>query len=388
MKEALEGRLPFADVRPYLDACLGCLVCEPACPSGVSYRHLLHPFRDHARGRERRPLVERLRRRILHATLADPSRFRLALQASRMLRPFARHLPARLRNLLELAPRAVARQAPLPELTPAAGPRRARVALLVGCVQEVLRPGISRAVVRVLQRNGVEVVVPRQQGCCGALMLHDGEWGRARAMGRKNLALAAGVDAVVSTAAGCGSGLLEYPELFRGLPEEGAARELADKVVDVSLFLARLGITVPPALASPVAVAYQDACHLAQAQGVREEPRRLLLSVEGLRLVPVSDADLCCGSAGIYNLEHPELSSRFGSEKAKQVLAGSPQIVASGNIGCIVQLEAHLTRLGQPLPVLHVVEVLDRAYAGRLSESSARAAGINEVNQAGHSVSS
>jgi glycolate oxidase iron-sulfur subunit len=368
MKGALEGQMPLAAVAPYVDRCLGCLACEPACPSGVLYHRLLHPFRDLVRRENGGGALERLRRRVIHSVLPHPARFRLALRAARFGRWTAPLLPAGWRSLLEWAgeaPSPLPAPAKLPALVAAEGERRAKVALLTGCAQQVLRPEITAAAVRVLARNGVEVVIPRGQGCCGSLAMHDGLLAPARSLARRNLeAFPRDVDAIVTTAAGCGSGIAEYPDLFAAQPEAAAATEHAQRTVDVHVFLDRLGLRQAPSLDREVAVAYQDACHLRQARGITVEPRRLLVAIGGLELIELPDGATCCGSAGTYNLEQPEIAAGLGERKARAVIASKAAAVATGNIGCAVQMKRHLRLLGSVVPVLHTVEILDRAYRG------------------------
>jgi glycolate oxidase iron-sulfur subunit len=235
--------------------------------------------------------------------------------------------------------------------------------LLIGCVQDALAPEINWATLRVLAHNGVEVVIPPQQGCCGALMLHTGEERRARQLARRNLrAFPADVDAILTNAAGCGSGMKEYGLLFRGTTEEEAAVAFARRVKDVSAFLAELGIQPPPPLAHPIKLAYHDACHLAHAQAVTEAPRQLLRSVPNLTLLEIPSSEICCGSAGTYNIEQPDVAHKLGRRKAENILTTGCDAVAAGNIGCIVQIGAHLQQLNQPLPIYHTLEILDRAY--------------------------
>jgi glycolate oxidase iron-sulfur subunit len=367
MKETLEGRLSVEETKSYLDCCLGCLACETSCPSGVPYGELLTPFRAWAEPQRRRSLVERLRRMMLLATLPYPGRFRLALSLGRFARPLRGLLPASLRPMLELMPAQLPPAYPLPDVYPAVGPRRARVALLAGCAQQVLAPGINRATLQVLAANGVEVVIPRSQACCGALALHIGAAESARATARLNLAaFPEDVDAIITNASGCGSGLQDYPLLFKGQPEEARAQAFVKRIADVSTFLDRLGLIPPPATARPVKVAYHDACHLAHAQKVRTAPRRLLEAIPGLELLEPAEWELCCGSAGTYNLEQPAVADALGRRKAENLLATGAELVATGNIGCLTQIESHLRRLGRPIPLLHTVEILDRAYRGEL----------------------
>jgi glycolate oxidase iron-sulfur subunit len=268
--------------------------------------------------------------------------------------------------MVDLLPAELPKAAPLPYFYPAQGARRARVALLVGCVQQALAPEINWATLRVLSRNGVEVIIPQGQGCCGALSMHIGEAGQARDLARANLAaFPDDVDAVITNAAGCGSGMHEYPALFMGLSQEAQATAFAEKALDISVFLQRLGLVAPPPLAHPLRVAYHDACHLANAQGVRSEPRQLLGSIPNLTLLEIPEGELCCGSAGTYNLEQPEIAGQLGERKARNILATGAEVIITGNIGCLTQIAAHLARLGRPLPIWHTVQVLDQAY-GRM----------------------
>lgn len=363
MKGALEGELSQEDVLPHIDRCLGCLACVTACPSGVEYGELLTPFREMTEKRRSRSAMEALTRTLTNQTLPYPGRFRAAAVLGRFTKVFKPFLPEALRTMLDLLPDRLPPRVPLPPISPARGSRRARVALLSGCVQQVLTPGINRATVDVLTSNGVEVVIPRRQGCCGALSMHGGAADQARALARHNFnAFNLGeVDAVVTNAAGCGSGMHEYPLLFAGEAEEQAARDFAEKVQDVTVFLDALGIEPPPALPAPMTVAYHDACHLAHAQGVTDAPRRLLGTVPNLTLVPVPEGEICCGSAGSYNIEQPEIAAQLGQRKAEAILGTGAQAVVTGNIGCMTQIDSHLRRLGKPLPIYHTVELLNPA---------------------------
>jgi glycolate oxidase iron-sulfur subunit len=294
-------------------------------------------------------------------TLPHPKRFRAAARAARVAKPLAGRLPGALGAMLELLPDDLPKARPLPERHPAQGERRARVALLAGCAQQVLDPDIGWATLRVLARNGVETVIPAGQRCCGALAAHTGAQDAARATARHNLTAfdVDDVDAVITTAAGCGSGMREYGLLFAGRPEQDDAQRLADRVVDVSVFLAALGLREAPALEHELVVAYQDACHLAHAQGVRREPRDLLRAIAGVRLVEPAEWELCCGSAGTYNVERPDVAAQLGERKAGNLLATGADVVVSANIGCMTQLRAHL---GDGVEVLHTMQLLDRAY--------------------------
>jgi glycolate oxidase iron-sulfur subunit len=367
MKEVLEGGLTLDDALPHVDPCLGCVACETSCPSGVAYGELVTPFRWWAEEERARGLVRgrlrRLRRRTLLRVLAAPRLARAALRLGGWVRPLRRLLPGRLSTALDLLP-PVVKASSVPARAEAVGERRARVALLQGCVQEPMRPEIHRATLAVLARNGVEVVVPEGQPCCGALALHAGEAELARGLARRILDAFPldEVDAVLTHAAGCGSGLADYPALFRGRPEEERARRLASRVRDVSSFLAELGLVGSLRLERPQRVACHDPCHLAHAQRERAAPRALLRRIGGLELVEPPSWELCCGSAGIYNLEEPGIAARLGRERAEQLAATKADRVVTGNIGCLVQLRHALTEIGHPLPVLHTMELLAEAY--------------------------
>lgn len=363
MKEVMEGRLTAEAARPHVDRCLGCLACEPACPSGVPYRDLISPYRATVGAGVATSGWDAVRRALMRWTLPYPGRFRWAARLAGMGRAFRALMPSALRPMLELVPGRLPSAVALPERTPARGARRARVALLAGCAQQVLDPDINVATIDVLARNGVEVWVPRGQGCCGALSWHTGDLAGARGFARRNLeAFGGAVDAVLTNAAGCGSAMHEYPLVLAGTADEGRARELAGRTTDVSVFLARLGLMERPAgWREPVRVAYHDACHLANAQGVRTEPRSLLASIPGLELVEVPDAHLCCGSAGTYNVEQPTTASALGRQKVTAIRGTGTRVVASGNIGCLTQLRLH----GAGLEVRHTMQVLRDAYEGR-----------------------
>ena len=348
MKEVLEGSLTLEDASLHLDRCLGCLACETACPSGVHYRDLIEPFR--ARLVNHRTAWARMRLLALLRVMESPRLFRLAAHAGAVARPFAPMLPASLRTMLGLLPEALPSPTSAPRVTAAKGARRGRVALMTGCVQSVLRPGITEAAIRVLAANGVDTVVPANQGCCGALAGHVGDEARGHALAEAHRARFPGdVDAVLATAAGCGSSMKDH---HHGGPP----------VLDVLEYLDQLGLAGAPRLDAPTRVAYQDACHLAHAQQVTTAPRRVLQAVAGLTLVPIADSGLCCGSAGLYNIEQPALAAELGARKAAALIGSGASVVTTANIGCLTQMQAALTAASHPLPVLHVVELLDMAY--------------------------
>ena len=364
MKEVLEGRLTAEEVADPLDNCLGCQACVTACPSGVEYGDLITAYRGYGEERRSRPAAERAQRALVGATLPRPGRFRAAARLGILTRGLARFAPKRLRPMLDLLPGSLPRKRSLPELIPAEGERRARVALLAGCAQQVLDPEIGWATARVLARNGVEVVVPAGQGCCGSLDMHAGRARQAGRSARRTLAaFPDDVDAVVTNAAGCGSGMREYPLLLAGSEDEDRARAFAGRVVDVTAFLDELGLVDPPAPERPLRVAYHDACHLAHAQGVRDAPRRLLAAA-GHEVVTPAEWEICCGSAGTYNIERPATAAELGERKVANILATGADVVAAGNIGCLTQIANHMPANGDAPAVVHTVELLDRAYQG------------------------
>jgi glycolate oxidase iron-sulfur subunit len=308
--------------------------------------------------------MDEARRWLVRQTFPYPARFRLAAMLGQLARPFKRLLPAAFSTMLGLlADKLPPAGPPIPVVQPAIGQRRARVALLAGCVQQVLAPEINQATVRVLAAQGVEVTTPHGQGCCGALNMHIGDLNGARALAARNLRVfPADVDAIISNAAGCGSAMKEYPLLFRGTALEAASRAFAQKVKDVSEFLDGLGLcTAPRPLAQPSIVAYHDACHLGHAQGIWGAPRRLLSAIPNLTLVEIPEGELCCGSAGSYNIEHPDIADQLGQRKVRHILATGAQMVVTGNIGCLVQIRSHLHRAGQLLPVMHTMALLAQA---------------------------
>jgi len=368
MKQVLEGALPWEAAQPHIDRCLGCLACEPACPSGVAYRDLISPFRALSQPHVKRSPLGRMRRFLLAQTLPYPERFRLAAFAGRLARVFRPLVPRALRPMLDLVPDSLPRAQTWPRVTSAHGERRGRVALLTGCAQQVLDPDINTATIEVLARHGVEVVVPESQGCCGGLAWHTGDLATAQSFARRNLdAFPPDVDAILTNAAGCGSAMHEYHLILRGTADEARAGEFRKRVMDVSVFLARLGLRAMPETGGPVRrIAYHDACHLANAQNVRHEPRDLLRAIPGVELCEIADAHLCCGSAGTYNMDQPEIAASLGAQKARAVLATGAEMVVSGNIGCLTQLRLHLRKCGVDLPVRHTMQVLRDAYRGTI----------------------
>jgi glycolate dehydrogenase iron-sulfur subunit len=378
MKAVVQNRAAVSEsVVRHFDTCLGCMACETACPSGVLYAPLIEETRAAIEREHPRAAADRLFRQILFLLLPYPARLRLlvaplaAVQLLRRLPRLLSLLPLRLRNLVALAPTAAVRDAWLetPERTSAAGDERARVGLVTGCVQRVFFGDVNRATARILAAEGCDVLAPRGQGCCGALALHAGRDEEARRFARELIQVFEGqkLDAIVVNAAGCGSTMKSYGHLLKDDPAWAErARAFAARVRDVTETLA--GRTPDPAVRHPLnlRVAYHDACHLAHAQGVRREPRQLLESIPGLTLVPLADSEICCGSAGIFNLVEPGMAADLGRRKAGHIADATPDVVVTSNPGCILQIGASARAAGHAFPVLHIVELLDASLRGEL----------------------
>jgi len=353
----------------HFDRCLGCMACVTACPSGVRYDRLIERVRPQVERHHRRSPGERALRKLIYSTLPYPQRLRaLVPMLAATQRLGTERLPERLAVLAKVAPRAPsskAAKAGVAQRTPAVGPSRGRVGLLLGCVQRVFYPQVHRATVHALAAEGFEVIAPKLPDCCGALEFHGGEEESAikRAHSTVSAFAAAGgpesLDYIVVNAAGCGSAMKEYGELL-GTAE---ARDFSARVRDVSEVLGEVEPRAPRGPV-PLRVAYHDACHLAHAQGVRQPPRRMLESIPGLELLEVgTERDVCCGSAGIYNLVQPEAAADLGARKARHLIDTGAQAIAAGNPGCAAQLDLHLRQLGCPLPIHHPVELLSRSIA-------------------------
>jgi glycolate oxidase iron-sulfur subunit len=342
----------------HFDSCLGCMACVTACPSGVRYDRLIERVRPQVERHHKRSPSERALRRLLFETLPHPKRLRALapmLAAARRTPPAL--VPAKLAMLLKVAPQTpprAARHARLPERVAAVGEARGRVGLLLGCVQRVFFPEVHEATVRTLAAEGFEVLIPPVPDCCGALELHAGEEDAALERARETIRAFHDVDHVIVNAAGCGSAMKDYGELLG----TEAARAFSARVRDVSELLASSPPRAPRG-PLPMRVVYHDACHLAHAQQVRAQPRALLESIPGLELLEVgAERDLCCGSAGIYNLVQPEAAAELGRRKAGHLIATGAQAIATGNPGCTAQLDRHLRELGHPLPIHHPVELV------------------------------
>jgi glycolate oxidase iron-sulfur subunit len=376
MNEGLQGEPMTPAMVQHFDACLGCMACVTACPSGVQYDRLIEATRAQVERRHDRPRTDTTLRTAIFALFPHKRRLRLmrgplrAYQATGLQRLVRRsglleRISPRLAVMADLAPRLTRRERLAPRV-PAVGTRRAVVGLLTGCVQGEFFPGVNAATVRVLAAEGCDVIVPPSQGCCGALSVHNGREAEAQEYARRTVDTfeAAGVDAVVVNAAGCGSSMKEYADLLEDDPEyaERAAR-FAERVRDVSEFLADLG-TVAPRHPLEVSVAYHDACHLGHAQGVRSQPRALLKEIPGLQLREIPEAELCCGSAGIWNILFPEPARELGDRKARNVASTGAELLVTANPGCLMQVASALQRQGARIGMAHTIEVLDASIRG------------------------
>jgi glycolate oxidase iron-sulfur subunit len=376
MKQGLEGEPMSDSMVSHFDACLGCMACVTACPSGVQYDRLIEQTRAQVERRHERPRSEKALRGLVFSLFPYPKRLRLVrgplrlMQRTRLDRAMRRtglleRLSPQLAAMQSLAPR-LGRTERLPGRLSATGERRAVVGLLTGCVQGAFFPGVNAATARVLQAEGCDVVIPEQQGCCGALSTHNGREEEAQGFARSLVDTfeTAGVDRVVVNAAGCGSTMKEYAELLADDPAYAdRARAVAEKVRDISEVLDELG-PVAQRNPLPMSVAYHDACHLAHAQGVRAQPRSLLRGIPGLELREIAEPELCCGSAGTYNLFNPEPARELGDRKAKNIVATGAQVLVTANPGCLMQVTSAIERSNHPMGMAHTVEVLDASIRG------------------------
>ena len=362
IKEMLEsGRAADARTVKHIDRCLSCLACVSTCPSGVDYMHLIDQARVYVEKTYRRPWHDRALRWVLAKVIPHPTRFRLALLAAKIGRPFAPLIPdARLRAMLAMAPKTIppVSRNDDPQIFAATGERRMRVALMTGCAQKALNTDINDATIRLLRRLGCEVVVPRGMGCCGALTHHMGREAEAHASAAANVAAfmaeknAAGLDAVVINTSGCGTTVKDYGHMLGG--EEAAM--VSALAMDISELLVKIGL--PEGAPKGLRVAYHAACSLQHGQQVKTAPKDLLKRV-GFTVVEPADSHLCCGSAGTYNLLQPEISAQLKARKVETLEAKNPDVIAAGNIGCMMQIGS-----GTGVPVVHTVELLDWALGG------------------------
>jgi glycolate oxidase iron-sulfur subunit len=375
MRAVADGRLAMGPgVREHLELCLDCRACESACPSGVQYGRMIEPFKiamqKSAPAGEQGSLLQRL---ILRHLFPYPARVKAALAPARLLQRLGildwversgltRLLPPTLRRLQAMLPKLSRRPSRLPDVLPAIGPRRARVALFTGCVADAMFPETNAATARVLQQNGCDVVVPRGQVCCGAIHYHSGVERPALDQARRNMTAfgAEDVDAIIVNAAGCGAMLKDYAHILPPAEHDEAER-FTVKVKDISEYLVALG-PIQPSHPISATVAYHDACHLCHAQQIRNQPRVLLGMIPGLHLVPLEESEICCGAAGTYNLTQPEMSERLGRRKMDHIEATGASVVVTGNVGCILQIARKIKERGSPMRVAHPVDLLDQAY--------------------------
>jgi len=366
IKDMLENnRTPDEKTVKHIDRCLSCLACMTTCPSGVHYMHLVDHARDYIESHYKRPFSDRALRWVLARILPYPMRFRIALLGAKIGRPFARLMPdARLRAMLEMAPRTIppVSRNDDPQSFAAQAPKRMRVALMTGCAQKALNTDINDATIRILRRFGCEVVVAEGAGCCGALTHHMGKTAESHATAAKNIRAwtaemdRQGLDAIVINTSGCGTTVKDYGHMFRNDPLAADAARVSAVAMDISELLIKLDL--PEAEDQGLTVAYHAACSLQHGQQIKTFPKDLLKLV-GFRVVEPADSHLCCGSAGTYNLMQPEISQQLKARKVRTLEAKAPDLIAAGNIGCMMQIGS-----GTDLPILHTVELLDWATGG------------------------
>ncbi len=374
MRAVSEGRISMNEtVHQHLDACLDCRACETACPAGVPYGELIEEaralFYPLVKGFQKK---ERLKKFLLTQILAKPKRLRLLGTLLRFYQKSGLRALVRGSKILNVFPTWMKKgEGVLPDIPTLSKPNRKktwtpqkpehRVSLLRGCISSILFPGVEEAAVRLLEAAGYGVTIPETQACCGALLVHGGFKEEAAKLAAQNIKAFSAADSnfIAVTAAGCGATLKEYGRI---LPEDPAAAEFSAKVSDISQILVKL-ISKIPLHSLPVRVAYQDACHLAHAQGVRDEPRMLLAAIPDLDLVEIPHSDWCCGSAGIYNLTHPEMADTLLKEKVESILSVKPDVVAVGNPGCALQIQMGLRNAGSSISVVHPIELLYKSLS-------------------------
>jgi glycolate oxidase iron-sulfur subunit len=378
MKEMLESGKPASpEVVKHVDRCLSCLSCMTTCPSGVHYMHLVDHARAYIERTHKRPWHDRLMREVLARILPYPNRFRLAIFAATLAKPFKGmlgalpYLGSRLEAMLDLAPARPLGRSPFdrPGTHPADGPRRARVAILSGCAQPVLKPGFNEAAIRLLNRHGVEVVLPKGEGCCGALVHHMGRDHEGHGFAKRNIDAwiaemdGPGLDAIVITASGCGTTIKDYGFMFRDDPAYAdKARRVSEIAKDVTEYVTSLEL-MEPVRETDLVVAYHSACSMQHGQAIRTEPKTLLKRA-GFTVKDVPEGHICCGSAGTYNLLQPEIAGQLRARKVANIERTRPDVIATGNIGCMTQIG-----LGTKIPIVHTVELLDWATGGPIPEA-------------------
>jgi glycolate oxidase iron-sulfur subunit len=374
-----DGRAELSDeVRRHLDLCLECRACETACPSGVQYGQIIGSYkRDAARLGAVFPTLNWMQRWMLFHLTPYTGRMRWALAPLRLaqrlglggaVRRMGRLLPSSLRRMQDIVPALAPHYGRLPEVLPAEGRRRARVALFVGCAADAFFPQTTLATARVLQRNGCDVWIPRTQACCGALHYHAGLTTPAQQFAAANCTAfgeqLAGMDAIINNAGGCGPVLKEYGHLLEKTPSADVSSAFAAKVRDISEFLVGLG-PIAPQHPLKIKATYHDACGLSHAQKIRQPPRQLLEMIPGLELVPLTESEHCCGAAGSYNLTQPEMSEQLGRRKARNILDTGARAVFTGNVGCLLQIARYLREQHPDFWVAHPVDALWASYSGQ-----------------------
>lgn len=385
-RSVTDGRLELDEtVRHHLDLCLECRACETACPSGVQYGRIIGSYKkDRTRIDKPAPQLGKIQRWMLFKLTPSAKRMRRALAPMRLLQKlrlggvvnlFSKLLPKSMREMQEIIPpRLQPHYGKLPELLPAEGKRRARVALLTGCASDAFFPQTTYATAKVLQKNGCDVWIPPTQDCCGALHYHGGLVEEAQKRASHNCeAFAKGlpggaepVDAIINNAGGCGPVLKEYHEILHGTESEEAGQAFASKVKDIHEFLIELG-PISPEHPLPMKATYHDACGLCHAQQIRQQPRQLLSLIPELELRPLAESENCCGAAGSYNIEQPEMAQQVGERKARNIIETGAEAVFVANVGCLLQIDRHLRRLGGNIQVSHPIEALWAAYQGKNS---------------------
>ncbi|MFD2651323.1 glycolate oxidase subunit GlcF [Brucella rhizosphaerae] len=370
IKDMLENNRPADEqVVRHVDRCLSCLSCMTTCPSGVNYMHLIDHARSHIEKTYKRPFMNRFLRGVLAQVLPYPGRFRLALQLANLGRPFAslfrksdtlRPVAA----MLDLAPQHLPARQQVNAISPAKGEKRGRVAILNGCAQPVLNPGINAATLRLLNRIGIEVITPKGEGCCGSLVHHMGREEQALEQARHNVDVwtreieAGGLDAIIVTTSGCGTTIKDYGYMLRLDPAyKDKAAKVSELAKDVTEYLTSIELPEPPRPAS-LTVAYHSACSMQHGQKLVRQPKDLLARA-GFTVREPLEGHLCCGSAGTYNIMQPEIATKLRDRKVKNIEATGADLIATGNIGCMTQIAT-----GSRLPIVHTIELLDWAYGG------------------------
>ncbi len=385
MRQVIDGALELdSTVKDHLDLCLNCRACETACPSGVQYGRLIEPFREYMEQQEpgrSTATLNALQRWMLFKIFPSRNKTRLALAPARLMQwtgvdwliekaGLTRLLPKSLRTMKNMLPDLHAHYGSLPEVLPAIGPKRARVGLFLGCVADALYPQTNYATAKVLQMNGCEVIIPRNQGCCGALHYHNADEHHAQELAAKNCDVFGmtsetwdSLDAIITNAAGCGAMLKDYTHMMHNHPQAEAAKRFNAKVRDISEFLYELG-AIKPTHPINIKATYHDACHLRHAQQIQKQPRALLDLIPGMEMIPLPETELCCGAAGSYNLTQPDMAEKLGDRKIENIKATGAKAVFAGNVGCLMQITRHLKKELPHVWAAHPIDALWASYSG------------------------